>query len=188
MSVLEFIASLVGSLAWPAAVVIVVIVFRNPIGEQLSRLAALRGPGGWSAEFRERIRQIETQAELLPAPSTYQPEELEFASDVQMLPQLAENFPQESIVESWLLVERSIRSAAARIGLDLSPIWPASRVAERLAEEGHIPRDLIGLIESLRTVRNIAAHSAKFDVPIDGAVSYAQAARSVAEVLERIGR
>ena len=51
MSASQFIASLVSSLAWPAVVVTILVVFRRQFGTMLERLSRFKlGPGGADAE------------------------------------------------------------------------------------------------------------------------------------------
>jgi hypothetical protein len=51
MSASQFIASLVSSLAWPAVVVTILVVFRRQFGTMLERLSRFKlGPGGQDAE------------------------------------------------------------------------------------------------------------------------------------------
>jgi len=51
MSASQFIASLVSSLAWPAVVVTILVVFRRQFGTMLERMSRFKlGPGGQDAE------------------------------------------------------------------------------------------------------------------------------------------
>ena len=45
MNGLEFIASVIGSLIWPALVVLVVLFFRTPIAELIGRIKSYEGLG-----------------------------------------------------------------------------------------------------------------------------------------------
>src|ERR1700691_6388343 len=51
MGWMNLLNGLVGDLAWPVAVLLVVIIFRNPIAERLKNITRLRVPGGIEAEF-----------------------------------------------------------------------------------------------------------------------------------------
>jgi hypothetical protein len=53
MSWQEFVASLVGSLAWPLVVVTAIIVFRTQLGNLIGRVKSVRTPGGVAVEMHE---------------------------------------------------------------------------------------------------------------------------------------
>ncbi len=74
MSASQFIASLVSSLAWPAVVVTILVVFRRQFGTMLERLSRFKlGPGGQDAESdwdrtEDTVRQSLSAAQRALAP------------------------------------------------------------------------------------------------------------------------
>jgi hypothetical protein len=73
MSATSFIASLVSSLAWPAAVIVILVIFKRQFGAMLERLSRVRlGSGGQSADSdwqrtQETVRQSLTAGLRVPA-------------------------------------------------------------------------------------------------------------------------
>jgi hypothetical protein len=73
MSATSFVASLVSSLAWPAVVIAILVIFKRQFATMLERLSRLRrGSGGQSADSdwqrtQETVRQSLTAAQRVPA-------------------------------------------------------------------------------------------------------------------------
>jgi hypothetical protein len=73
MSATSFVASLVSSLAWPAVVIAILVIFKRQFATMLERLSRLRrGIGGQNADSdwqrtQETVRQSLTSAQRVPA-------------------------------------------------------------------------------------------------------------------------
>ena len=173
MSVLQFIAALANSLAWPLAALIMVIILRRPIAQllrrgQLKKLKA--GPAGLELEYfdeklqdaSDALAEVPTQAaslqiSVLPATSNGEVARDDFMADMR---QLADVAPSAAILESYARLERVLRDA-----LELTPAAAASRrpisvrsLARRALERGLINQAEHSALEDVTTMRNIVAH------------------------------
>lgn len=62
MDWLQFIASVVGSLAWPAAAVTLGFMFRAHLRKLLEKMKSLKAPGGIEASFAEEVKAVAVEA------------------------------------------------------------------------------------------------------------------------------
>lgn len=65
MTWLQFISSMVGSLAWPVCVATIAFVFRTRFSDLLAKLLKVNFPGGFSAEFEKRLSKAEEAATVI---------------------------------------------------------------------------------------------------------------------------
>ncbi|QDI82360.1 hypothetical protein E8E01_18990 [Methylorubrum populi] len=63
MDWLQFVSSVIGSLAWPAVVATLIVVLRSHIGSLAHRLTKLDLPGGTSASFTDLVEKLKNDAE-----------------------------------------------------------------------------------------------------------------------------
>ena len=129
MNWMQFVSSLVGSLAWPGAVVTVVLVLKKAIVARVPALLKLTFPGGFSAEFAEEVKKLtaveasgglsitEESDSVVPhgvvgadepprvvLPTADNPD----ASDEEAL----QANPTGVVMEAWKSLERTLRDAA----------------------------------------------------------------------------
>ncbi len=107
MSYLDFIATLVQALAWPIAVLLIVLIFRKKISELLSERMTRFKAGPLEVEWARQIS--ETQAELEEAGAT--PPVTNSPMDPTMR-DLAERSPAAAIVEAFGQIELALRHIA----------------------------------------------------------------------------
>lgn len=159
MNWMQFVASLVGSLAWPTAAVIAIFWFKDPIKKLLSAISKISFAGG-TAEFDRAMREIEASAEeespdrkagLLRVPTDMVENE-----DAKAL----QANPAGVVMEAWKSVELTMRDVIAKL-------WPDADFKGR-----HGPLAIIKFLYSrefinsreesmllkMRILRNIAAH------------------------------
>lgn len=153
MDWLEFVASLVQSLAWPTAVVIVVLILRAPLARALSgpvkRWKA--GPSGVEIEYWEQTLEA-ARAELAQAT----PEVAALPGVDDELARLVEVSPRAAVMEAFARIERELRglvrdeAGADRVGgMQLARL---ARARERINDE------TLKAIEGMAVLRNLAAH------------------------------
>jgi len=100
MDWLSFFANVIGSLAWPATVLAVVLLLRKKLVEMLPFIRKLKA-GPVEAEFEREVKELRAEArESLPPP---EPKLLETQS--QRLYQLAQVSPRAAVIEAWQGVE-----------------------------------------------------------------------------------
>src|SRR5262249_6216336 len=119
MGWLAFIASLVRSLAWPVAVVVLVIVLRKQLAALFAGLAArLADLGKLSAmgvdlEFETRVEEVARDAEQL-APPPEKPLPAAESDVLDLARQMADVAPRPAVVTAFANVEGALRQAAKR--------------------------------------------------------------------------
>jgi hypothetical protein len=161
MDTKQFIASLVSSIAWPIAVVIIALLFR----EQFARLLMSRplkrlklGPGG--AEFEFALEKAATRIEAEIDAPALPPAEQQEPTIVDGLRDVADKSPDAAIMASTARLERQLRELLAGAGdqegaeSERGLIW----VARRAKDKGLIGENIVGIIRDLAFLRNLAAH------------------------------
>ena len=154
----QFIAALVGSLAWPAVVGVLLYVLRKHLTGLAERLKELSLPGGMKATFekelsvgREIVEQLPAQ---IPAPQLPPPP----PEEENKLYRLAIESPKGAIIVSYLELEKELRDIGSRLGMGPS-VTNQRSVIEELVEKNLLTRDASRLFNSLRRARNSAAHA-----------------------------
>jgi len=156
MSTEQFIASLVSSLAWPAVVVAIAVMFRDQLRRllsgQLRRLEA--GPSGIKAEFAEFDRiASHVQAELPAAsvPSVASP----LAHELRAL---ADDSPRGAIIEAHGRIQRVLRDGLNAVGEPVGDSDTTIELAERAAARSLITPETLRGVEGISVMRNLALH------------------------------
>lgn len=153
MDWLQFIASVVGSLAWPSSMVLIVLLLRRAILRILPRLKRLKY-GEAEFEFEEKLEEAEEEIAELPTPNslsqTVQRTEQQFRA--------AGDFSNNSAVFiAWLTVESAVLNVARRGNL-LQPNMSVLQAADLLLDNRVIDQGTYLAIRDLRHLRNIAVH------------------------------
>src|SRR3954468_13049145 len=152
MSWLRFISSIIHSLAWPAALVFVVIVLREPLSGLIGGVRRLKYRQ-WQADFGEAVEHVAELAEQAALPGV--PEDEARKRDAA-IPALALKEPRAAVIESWLLIESQLNRLFKSYGLN-------GRV-KTLIDKGLITNDLGAIIRNLRDLRHRAVHEPSFHV------------------------
>jgi len=179
MDVFEFVASLVRSLAWPVALVVVAIVYRRPIRKVLNRIAtrvgAMTEVRAWKvrAKFAEKATQV--NQEIADEASSIDPP---IEHDDQTTGGFHDESPREIVMIAWVDFEQDLRRAA---GLAQIPIDPRRGPAWELRP--YIPADIWKQMHELIELRNQAAHERPFSVSRESAIEYARAAAKLGAIM-----
>jgi hypothetical protein len=177
MNGLEFVASLVNSLAWPAAVAVIVLALRTPLANAVSgpvkRWKA--GPSGVEVEYWEQAIE-EARAELEQSP--------EVGSDRTALPglddelaRLVEVSPRAAVMEAFARIESEMvtlldgDSETVRVG--------GTRLARMAHEQGRISDETLKAIEGMAVLRNLAAHGRSGEIDTTRALEFVVLADAV---------
>ena len=165
MNVFNFIASVIDSLAWPVAVVILVLSLRLPLGKLLPELRRLRY-GKFEMDFGQQVRNLEATARTagIHLPKRPVPPKLRVLDSNEIIndaTQLSADFPEASVVMAWKAVEREIIQALERFGIIEDKQKSATSVKNiaLLHNRGFIEDHTRELLDRMRKLRNIAAHS-----------------------------
>jgi len=166
MNGLQFIASLIGSLAWPALVLALVLVFRASLRTLLAgdvkRWKA--GPSGLEVEFKEIIPEIRLDVQKDRSGSRSSTVELPRGFRAEML-ELARISPRAAILEAFSRVEARLHKLLTEAGVSVNEFADASgrTLAEVAAKKGVISEGSSTAIAGLSVLRNLAAHSREAD-------------------------
>lgn len=197
-SVLDFIASLIDSLAWPVAVVVIAIVLRRPISGLIKAIRTLSF-GDARAEFGEEMNSAEAKAEVLKTEAATSGEpivpldqqvlksgDMSIATPFPRFEKLAVAAPSAAILEIWSVIYRELNKAATAHGIKARN---AKGVIDQLALRGVLDSLVVSLLNDLRVMRNSAAHSAP-DQPmtVADAIRYRDAANAVLPALTRAAK
>jgi hypothetical protein len=174
---LAFIASLVQSLAWPAAVVVIVVFLRKPIRAAL-RHALLRRVKAGPVELEFDQLQAEVREELARSPELTEAQAPAPASQAapatslrEELSTLAELSPAAAVMEASKRIEYRLSEMLDGSG-ESSPRRLGTRALARLARErGLISDETLAAIDGMSVLRNLVAHS-RDDIGVDRALDY----------------
>ena len=165
----QLIASLVSSLAWPVAVLLIALAFRRQIAQLLSAgpLRRLR-VGAVEAEFERRAAEIETKVEYSPemtAPGYPMTVAAELAP-------VADVSPSAAVLEAFARVQQDIEARLRAVGFSqVDQRWGPVGLAQRAKAGGLITPQALEAIEGVAVLRNLAAHRPD-EVSRDAALEY----------------
>lgn len=163
-------------LAWPVAVVILILAFRKTIVEQLARLQTFKAIGA-EATFAARVDDALRQSVKLAGVS-----EVWAARQTHLL-QLASTDPSRAIREAWEVVREAAQGVARRRQI----AWTTTKdFAERLEQDKMLGSDTVQLILNLRSIRYDMADDPNENVTPTTATAYVTAAAGVADLLSKM--
>lgn len=165
MSWLEFIASIVGSLvalAWPAAIVASVWLFRKEIRRLLPMLKLRHG----DTEVSFRLEDAERTIEQLPP---QQPEEKPLPEEIDKFAELARLSPRSAVLQLRREVEEILKREAREHHIQFTSTRQVMRVLRS--------RNLIGsiaasLLDDVLAIGNVAAHESSAPFSTKDAIRY----------------
>ena len=166
---LTFVSTIIKSLVWPIVIVVAFLVLKRQIANLLrdlgNRLLTAKG-GGFELTFGQRVDQVE---EILPATEA---KEITASVDAERISGLAQLPPPYIVSQAWLRLEQAIREALDYL-LPTDPRRPLTPTAyvDLAREQGLLSDDETPAVNSLRQMRNHAAHS------VDPAISMTDALR-----------
>lgn len=168
-------SSIAGSLAWPITVIVALLIFRAPITRLISRLRTLKG-AGMEVSTEEMI-----QDEL--------PDRAPPADAAEIDPW---GSPIDTIVTSWVKVEKAVRDAVIRANLNSgstgAPYATVLSNADQLRKAGLIQPELRPLISDLARIRNQAIHSPEEPVSRAALKQFVANAEWAISMLDNVGR
>ncbi len=182
MSVLEFIASLIGSLAWPLVVVVVALLFRSKIIELLTPAIRRLKAGPFEVEWDRAISEAEVDLEQ-PGLSPIEASMRFSGSLAKELGGLARSMPTAAILEAAARVEGELGSmvstALTARGVQMPPTPGLGGLARLGQQHDVITEETARAIEGIAVLRNMAAHGRATDTTAERALDYLHLADSV---------
>lgn len=157
MSALEFIAALVRALAWPAALLAVVLLLRPAIVELLGREGLRRFKAGpLEAEWEREV--IRTEAELGVGSVGELPAAGSKAELSEELIEVARRAPAAAVLEAYARIERELRRILDHAQVPETELLAGARLARLAVEHDLISRADAHAVEGVSVLRNLAAH------------------------------
>lgn len=207
MSVLEFIAAVVGSLAWPLVVAVVVVLLRSQLRDLadklIARIAGLTEMSGLGLSFKfgesldvleQNVKEIKGIVASDHAGASQETTVLRDGarteparSSERATGSLASEEPLVTLLRAYWVVESAAERALERHGLN-----PESRPvgvvqAIRLLEQEGVVNDrgFRGIVTELVSLRNQAVHN-RVEVAVEDADRFTWIADDIAEFLDRL--
>ncbi|TDH60112.1 hypothetical protein E2C06_24035 [Dankookia rubra] len=172
MTWLAFVAAIVGSLAWPTALVILAFGFRRQITTSLGRLTKAKGFGG-ELEFAQGLDKAEDLAPpaiakqdvVLPLPTQHatattgeaEKADGEPSASTYRLNAKRSDPPEYRVMSAWNLLSTEIAKVAEIRGVPIPKILN-SRGLSAIAPALGLSADDITQIDELRKLRNQSVH------------------------------
>lgn len=176
MSILEFVASIISSLAWPMLVGFSVYILRAPAGKLIARISKFKY-GELEAEFREVLDDIKPIESKVSERA-----QLEQRESVSIdLEELADVSPRAAVMEAWILVEKATVEFCEAHDL---PSRISYQGLFRASKEKNLDIEhLQTAYQEMRLLRNKVAHASDFDIKPGTARDYVKAAYFISSEL-----
>jgi hypothetical protein len=172
MGILEFLASLVESLAWPTILGICIYIFRAQVGKLLERLSKVKY-GDLEAEFQERLNNIEPVQNV----KKLKIKEEEKNITTITLEELSVVSPRSAILEAWIKVEKATSEFCEANQLATNPSYQA---LFQVAKEKDLDIEPFKTAyQELRLLRNKAVHASDSDITSLTAKQYVKTAEFI---------
>jgi len=124
MTLFEFISSIISSLAWPAIVLIIVFILKNPLSKILISLTKFR-----YKDLEMEFERLQSSADALPetieSKTIPESERIIYASLEEQIADISPRSPEGAILIAWSIIEAAISSAIMRLAI--SPELPSYR-------------------------------------------------------------
>ncbi|BBO09236.1 hypothetical protein [Bradyrhizobium sp. TM102] len=158
MSWLQFIDSMVGRLAWPIVVLIVLVAVRKHLGSLAERILELSF-GGASVKFEKLLSRgaelIEEAPKQLQSPDVADSERLEEEAARQ-----AKHLTREFAYRSILPAYEAISEELAKVGEELGvKVRNGMSIMRMLWKRRLISSEMVDLFDTLQQARNALAHA-----------------------------
>lgn len=154
MDWMQFLSALVAALAWPAAVVTVVCLLKNPILGLIPKIRSFKY-GELHVDLTEELKAVQ---ESLPDKPQEPPRDEKTPLPVPVALQLAALSPRGAILHSWLEVEAAVDRLANELGYEFSAKSSPVVKMRTLCDERVIDSLIYKTFLQLSKVRNDAVH------------------------------
>jgi uncharacterized protein YutE (UPF0331/DUF86 family) len=171
MSVLEFISSLVRSLAWPLFFVLLIIIFLKQFRQILNTIKYFKF-GGVEVQIADRLKAVRRDSEIL----SLQPD--------TRLERIAEISPILAIKDAWDKFELIVQEKIRELNIVRPDRMQMNELFSLLKTNGLISDDEMGMLINLRSIRNALVHKPSYKVSGEEAVNYANLIHSIANKIE----
>lgn len=187
-------SNLIASLAWPTAILLVVVLLRREIGKLLGTLNRLKWKD-FEAEFHQEIKELDAAAKRLPPVETGpagagEATAHEGSGETATIQELARISPHAALLTSWIKVEEAIVRTVNRLNISADPPWEVSPLKKigLLQQWTTLDAPTAAVLHRLRKLRNQAAHASNEAVSLSRAevMEYHEAATRAIAALDRV--
>ncbi|HAS0909950.1 MULTISPECIES: hypothetical protein [Enterobacter cloacae complex] len=188
MDFLTFLSSVIKSLAWPVLLASVLYYGRNDLFKLIRTIKSIKYDK-FEMMFEEQAAEAAGEAENI---SGKEKDNSERYKDFVFLS------PYETVMKSYLKLEDSLRNAVKRKvddgTIELPPhtndrrfeVMSGNQFMRLLYKAGLVDVDFAALHDSLRNLRNMAAHKHNFEISQDAAKNFADSSIALIDKLEEI--
>jgi len=194
MNLLEFIAEMTQSLAWPLAVIVIVLMFHKQLQKRIEDLSKFSFPGG-AAEFDKQANEVKSSLASAAAAQggigtvAEAGERLAVAaltttaSDTSTAQGNADGFTHVGrIVATWNQIEDIVRKRLKDAGAHAGDLRGISLLTEAKSA-GLLTEDQFNSLRGLNAMRNLAAHGQAGDVTEKRVTEFVVLANAIETVL-----
>jgi len=191
MTLFEFISSIISSLAWPAIVLIIVFILKNPLSKILVSLTKFR-----YKDLEMEFERLQSSADALPETieneTIPESERIIYTSLEEQIADISQRSPEGAILIAWSTIEAAISSAIMRLAI--SPVSTSYRSVihniECLKKYTNFDNIVFAILDDLRVVRNQVAHArdGRYKVSVEQALSYGKTAEKIIKILQNLKR
>jgi hypothetical protein len=184
MDWLTFVASIIGSLAWPVTTLVIIAILYRPLINLFPSVQRLRFQG-LELDFDRQVHALAFEARTL-LPRARGVLDAEITLRAQWV-ELANFSPRAVVLEAWIQLEKAAIEASRRHGLNLKTAERNSPLllGQALEEAGVFEGNTGVVFHQLRNLRNAAAHASEFSFTPDSAIEYADLATRLTEYLSK---
>jgi hypothetical protein len=185
MDWLQFLASIIGSLAWPAVVLVVLWYNRHRLANLPDWIDELTLPGGAKIKFVRALARASVEANLLASEApdiAHAKGQVEDASS-----ELAGQFPEAVVVHSFIEVVETLGEMVRFLALPTKGRDPMSVVME-LARLGYIDQTRIRLFVDLKDAYTACVQAGYARLTVEEALQYRKAAQVLNTELREVQR
>lgn len=165
----QFFAALASALAWPTALIVVVLLLRTPLSKIIPKIQSFKF-GDLHIDLGKELDALKEKV-IASSPPESQPAESSPPPPPSIL-ELAASSPRSAILMAWLDVERELNKLATKHGI--APAKTPVSTANLLHIEGVLDESTFTLFRELRAIRNEAAHLGTREIEFSDAVSMAE--------------
>lgn len=186
MDILTFVSEVIKSLIWPVTILVITLLLKKPIVELIPKLSSMRYKD-LELAFGKKVEELEQKADRANLPEKISDDDSSQFDLYEQYKSLANLSPRAAILETWMLVEQEINSAAIRCQVKLREYYPTPhKLAKELMKLQFISKEIYDIITEMQNLRNAAAHELDFQVPYNFTKEYILTAMRVIEALKSI--
>ena len=201
MDDLEFISSLINSLAWPSVIIITVLILRKTISQVMLGVSKIKY-NDLQVDFEKELAKIEytinqSQDYSISDNRLLKTEKVEINNTSnknleQQLKEIAEISPVAAIIMAWSSIENEIQSTILR--LSISPDYPfynsALKNVQLLKENSYIDKFTEQTLTQMRILRNKVLHEDTSNEPVtySEALEYCKISMKIVQILKTVER